>query len=234
MFWRDWTRGERLALIGIIIMLLAAIAAWLVVPGFRAIFKLSSPSFEPPPPPPPPAPLPDPLPPPPGTLNSTQPSVANRNIQIGSGTALNTGEQLKKNIRLTHNVRKLDITENGLPFNDAPRGVFGFYYAFSVLNSEYIKLNRINDDFTYFELHKLHDGTGEIIGFVSPDVASHLTREDRPAGYPVTLYNMKWPSATSIVSIPFNFIKAIKPSRTITIEEEEEDVYFQALDITLK
>lgn len=48
MFWRDWSRSERLSLISIVFGVLAATAAWYVVPEFRLLFGLPSASNAPP------------------------------------------------------------------------------------------------------------------------------------------------------------------------------------------
>ena len=83
-------------------------------------------------------------------------------------------------------------------------------------------------------MHKKIDGSCEIIGFVSPDVASHLSRSDRQKNYSFTLYNHTWSVAPNIVSIP---LKAIDLSQT-TIESRtippENGKHIEAFDITLK
>jgi hypothetical protein len=212
MIWRDWNRVERLTLVGVIGTLLAAVAAWLVVPEIRTI--ISKPNIVSYP-----------------QNKSTESNVSKtNNLDITVITSHGNEEDLLNNIRNIHQVRKLEVTENDLVFSVAPRGVYGFGYGHSLqYGPGVIKLNR-NNEFTKYEYHKLKDGVGEIIGFLSPDVASYIVREDRPAGFHATIYNKKWINAPALVSIPLNIINNSNNREVIL----DDGTRFYCLDIILK
>jgi hypothetical protein len=89
-------------------------------------------------------------------------------------------QQLRDDIRILHGVKKLEPVDNELTFIKAPNGVYGYAYVSSLGDLSYLELNCNESSFSsFFEIHKKNDGTCEIIGFVSPDVASHLSRSDR-------------------------------------------------------
>ncbi|ADN78375.1 hypothetical protein [Geobacter sulfurreducens] len=224
MIWKDWNRGERLSLVALIVGILAAIAAWLVVPEIRAfighsndtsnVANISTPS----------APTSPPQPPRVETKKAIF-TIADPAID----------EQLRNKIRLLHQTSKMEATENELTFTVAPRGIYGFGYGFQLANIDRLKLSRDGNNFTHFEYHKLNDGTGELIGFISLDSAARISREDRPAGFQATIYNHKWSGAPTLVSVPLTLITKEDPlevkDRNIVLDD---GTHMSALDIILK
>jgi hypothetical protein len=226
MIWRDWSRAERLSLIGIIIAMLAAVAAWLVVPEIRNIFndtknKSASTSSTTLPIPATVAPAPNAAP--------VATIASSKSIVSLSGPG---GDQaLRSRIRLSHQVKKLEVTDNELTFAVAPRGVYGFGYGWDIRDITNLTLDRDETNSYYFEYHKLNDGAGELIGFVALDSASRLSREDRPSGFQLTVYNSRWSGAPILVSIPIDLITPDCKDRSI---ELDDGTHLDALDIKLK
>lgn len=141
-------------------------------------------------------------------------------------------EELRQGMRQQHNVRRMEIIENELKFSVSPRGIFGFAQESFLEDTSNLKLHR---DFTYrglyFEIHKMSDGKGHLVGFASPDIAVKLQREDCPSNFPITIYSCKWSGASNIISIPLSKIKSGYSGRDI---KPDNNISVRALDVTLK
>lgn len=138
-------------------------------------------------------------------------------------------EKLRRQLRQEHGVRSLAITENELRFSVAPDGVYGFAQSIAFHDSNFLQLEREFLKRIHFEFHKMSDGHGEIIVFVSPDVSTMLNRKDRPIGYPATLYNRMWAGASVIESIPLDALGNEYEKRTIYPDDEK----ILALDVKI-
>lgn len=221
MIWRDWNRVERISLVGIIVGLLAAVAAWLVVPEIRTIIGRANETKS------------GPIAPGLSPHNTTTAPWISPTKPIVTLSEPGTEEELRANIRLSHQVRRLDVIENELRFSNAPRGVYGFVSQTNLILIETIgiTLRREGDFSNSFEIHKLSDGTAELIGFLAQDTASRLSRDNRSPGLQITLYSSKWEGAPSIVSIPMGLLNQDFDPRTIHLNNESSIL---AIDITVK
>jgi hypothetical protein len=149
----------------------------------------------------------------------------------GSVVQADEEDQLRRRLREEHGVRLIEIAENQLKFSAAPRKVYGFDQPMEIHDSNFLQLNREFSRSIQFEFHKMSDGKGEIIVFVSPDVATMLNRTDRPPGFRATLYNRMWVSAPVIDSIPLNALSKEYEERTIKFDNNNEVL---ALDVIIK
>ena len=133
-------------------------------------------------------------------------------------------------IRREHGVKELDVADNELKLSLAPRGTYSFANPTSLflLDTPIIDRKSTSDD---FEIHKLENGKAELVGFVSPDVADHLRRDDNSAKMSFTLYNKAWSRASNIVSVPLDHSRIKTIGRTIPVDENNN---VKALDLTAK
>lgn len=144
-------------------------------------------------------------------------------------------KQLRDDIRIRNGVKKLEPIDNELTFINAPCGVYGYSYIGYLFDLSKLKLECNESSFSQdFEIHKKNDGTCEIIGFVSSDVGSHLSRSDRQKNYSFTLYNHTWSAAPNIVSIPLRVIDLNLTSIIGRTIPQENNKNIEAFDITLK
>ena len=146
-----------------------------------------------------------------------------------SANGLNEEEQ-RQMIRQQHNVRRMEAVENELKYSVAPRNIYGFTSSMRLYNPSGIILHRGFSHSQAFEIHKMNDGTGRLIGFVSTDVAVHIQRDNRPSEFPITIYNRKWSEAPTMAIIPTSYIKSDYSGRRIVLDS---DTILRALDITL-
>jgi hypothetical protein len=142
-----------------------------------------------------------------------------------------TDEEQRQRMRQQHNVRRMEVLENELKFSVAPRGIFGFTQTVFIYDPSHLKLKREFSESLDFEIHKMTDGNGQLIGFVSPDTAVKLQRDDRPAKFLVTIYNSMWSGASIIVPIRLSDIQKGYSDRTIQLDDNTR---IRALDATLK
>ncbi len=140
-----------------------------------------------------------------------------------------TGAVSLNDIRKSHDVKQIDPSQNELRMSQLPSGVFGFVYPSGFDHPTSLEVYR-DFRFPYFEVHKLRTGQVTLIGFVGPDTAHYLVREDRPAQIQLTLYNVAWSDATALVSLPFERIQGESHARYIKIGDND----MRALDLTFQ
>lgn len=103
-------------------------------------------------------------------------------------------------LRAQRRLRGLASEEEGFGFDRLPPGVCGFTYSPAQDNCPLFASPRSQN----YEVHKLQDGSGILLGYVTPEEASQL----RVSRQQVTLHLFPEPGdpATALVSVPFERI----------------------------
>jgi hypothetical protein len=113
-------------------------------------------------------------------------------------------DDLRKEMREKNSVGELSA--NG-QFSQAPTGRFGFIAPRMlgmalVTQSPDLGLSRTPQDKASFEVHKLADGSGMLVGFVARDQLSELTSAQRPKTLRIALHSNASEKAPVIVAVP--------------------------------
>lgn len=79
-------------------------------------------------------------------------------------------EKQRRELRAAHGVRLVSEQEDGSGLHRLPKGVYGFTYAPGPHDAPLFREGRSHN----FEIHKLPDGTVQLVGFVSPHIAARI------------------------------------------------------------
>lgn len=114
---------------------------------------------------------------------------------------------LRQQLRTKNGVTELAAAAPGTRFSLAPTGSFGFIPPQAlamalVTQSPDLIMERAQPAGNAFEIHKLADGSGMVVGFVSPDVLPQLAPILRPRTVRITLYSNPSDKAPHIVAVP--------------------------------
>ena len=98
--------------------------------------------------------------------------------------------ELRKQLRTKNGVVELSAPKS--PFSQAPTGSFGFiapqFLGMAlVTQSPDLLLERVAPSANAYEIHKLADGSGMLVGFIGKDLIPQVTPADRPR---ITSYNV--------------------------------------------
>ena len=104
-------------------------------------------------------------------------------------------------LRVTHHVRLVSATEEGTGLNALPAGVYGFTYSPGLPNAPLFATRR----FRSYETHKLSDGEGVIVGYVTADSARQLA--EAAADVALQVQPEPHPEADAMVTIPYARIR---------------------------
>jgi hypothetical protein len=117
-------------------------------------------------------------------------------------------DQARQRFRAEHKVRLVSPQEDGRGFSSLPTGVYGFSYAPATETPLFVR-----HSFHSFEVHKLADGTGAIIGFCTAADAAKL--REKAERFDITLYPDVWQQATEPVAVPIPWLlnDLYKPQR---------------------
>jgi len=139
------------------------------------------------------------------TGTRTDPPAAERLSEPEQSNAeQSNAERLASPFRERHQVRSLRDIEDGLDLSRAPNGVFGFTVPWII--SPQSPMNQERGGTAVLELHKLANGSAELIAFVSQ--ADALRIEARNGVIEVSVFPEPWKEAATAVSIPLNEISS--------------------------
>ena len=98
-------------------------------------------------------------------------------------------------LRAERGLRQLSSEEEGFGYERLPPGVYGFTYSPAEHNCPLFASARYRN----YEVHRLQDGSGLLVGYVTPDEARQLTSSQQ-----VTIHLFPDPreQATTLVSVP--------------------------------
>ncbi len=114
---------------------------------------------------------------------------------------------LRHQLRAKNAVTELAANASGTRFSLAPTGSFGFIPPQAlamalVTQSPDLVMERIQPAGNAYEIHKLADGSGMVVGFVSHDALPQLAPILRPRTVRITLYSNPSDKAPHIVAVP--------------------------------
>jgi len=121
-------------------------------------------------------------------------------------TAGSEGE-LRRQLRAKNGVSELSSSTSVIRFSAAPTGSFGFITPkllglALITQSPDLPLEQMPPVSNAFEIHKLADGSGMLVGFVEANLKPQLTASQRPKNVRLGLYSNPSDKAPHIVAVP--------------------------------
>lgn len=100
-----------------------------------------------------------------------------------------------------------ELHSGTIRFSEAPTGSFGFIPPQAlglvlVTQSPDLALERVSSVPNAYEIHKLADGSGLLVGFLKKDMAAHIAPKERPKTLRITLHSSSSDEAPLIVAVP--------------------------------
>ncbi len=143
---------------------------------------------------------------------------------------------LRRQLRAKNGVTELSASVSGIRFSQAPTGSFGFiapqFLGMAlVTQSPDLTLERVPPAINAYEIHKLADGSGMVVGFVGPDLMPQLTPSTRPKSVRIALYSNPSDKATHIVAVPLVKLVADRMPTRLDPKKSDSPVLF---DMDLK
>ena len=114
-------------------------------------------------------------------------------------------QELRKQLRIKNSVAEL--TTATVPFSQAPIGSYGFIAPQPlgmalVTQSPDLLLERVAPTPNAYEVHKLADGSGMLVGFMGKELIAQVTPANRPHHIRITLYSNPSEKAPYIAAVP--------------------------------
>lgn len=115
--------------------------------------------------------------------------------------------ELRRQMRIKNEVAELS-TETML-FSEVPIGSFGFIAPQSlgmvlVMQNPDLELERVASTPHAYEIHKIADGGGLVVGFMDKEAASQISPSERPKNLRIALYSNPVDKTAAIVAIPLS------------------------------
>lgn len=138
--------------------------------------------------------------------------------------AAGSEQQLRAQIRQKIGVVELNVPQS--KFSEAPTGSFGFiapqFLGIAlVTQSPDLILNKVAPSANAYEIHKLADGSGLLIGFIPKDLASQVTPANRPHHVRIALYSALSEKAPLIAAVPL--IKLMVDRMPVKLDPKRAD-----------
>ena len=114
-------------------------------------------------------------------------------------------QDLRKQLRMKNSVAELNTAT--VPFSQAPIGSYGFIAPQPlgmalVTQSPDLLLERVAPAPNAYEIHKLADGSGMLVGFIGKELIAQVTPANRPHHIRITLYSNPSENAPYIAAVP--------------------------------
>jgi len=153
-------------------------------------------------------------------------------------------ESVLNQMRVSLGLRKLTPLETGKDIEETPTGTFFFVSSTSLSHTyfwrgenylEEVKKgavvdNRRNLVYDYFEIHYFSEDGLYLIGFVSADVASSISKLDGKDEKKILLSPYLWNSLNTLIHLPIKRI--VKADRRIISTDDEKSI--DVLDVVIK
>jgi len=115
--------------------------------------------------------------------------------------------ELRRQLRSKNGVSALSSDTSVIRFSVAPTGSFGFITPkllgmALITRSPDLSMEQIPPVSNAFEIHKLADGSGMVVGFVEENLKPQLTASERPKNVRIGLYSNPSIKAPHIVAVP--------------------------------
>ena len=126
---------------------------------------------------------------------------------------------LRRRLRSKNGVAELAASTPRMLFSQAPTGSFGFIVPkllgmALVMQSPDLAVDRTAPAGNAYEIHKLADGSGMVVGFVGTDTLPQVTPSQRPKTVRIALHSNLSEKAPHIVAVPLVKLAADRlPSR---------------------
>ncbi|WP_455377217.1 hypothetical protein [Petrachloros mirabilis] len=132
--------------------------------------------------------------------------------------------ELRKQLRSKNGVVELTVPKT--PFSQAQTGSFGFIAPSMlgmalVTQSPDLLLDRVAPTPNAYEIHKLADGSGMVVGFIPKELIPLVTPVDRPKGVRVNLYSSPSEKALYIAAVPL--VKLMVDRMPVKLEPKKVD-----------
>ncbi|MGZ8383880.1 MAG: hypothetical protein ACXWWE_07725 [Nitrospira sp.] len=137
-----------------------------------------------------------------------------------------TEADLRRQLRAKNAVVELGASTPKVLFSQAPTGAYGFIVPkllglALVTQSPDIGIERIASAANAYEIHKLADGSGMLVGFVALDLISKVTPSQRPKNIRLALHSNPSDKATHIVAVPL--VKLVADRMPIRLDPKNPD-----------
>jgi hypothetical protein len=132
--------------------------------------------------------------------------------------------ELRRQMRAKNGVAELRT--GTARFSQAPTGSFGFIAPQSlgmvlVTQSPDLALERESSTANAYEIHKLADGSGLLVGFMGKELVPQITPSERPKNLRISLYSNPLDKAPFIVAVPL--IKLMVDRMPIRLDPQKPD-----------
>lgn len=131
---------------------------------------------------------------------------------------------LRKQLRSKNAVTELGTAR--VPFSQAPTGSYGFIAPQAlglglVTQSPDLLLERSAPVFNAYEIHKLADGSGMVVGFIEKALIAQVTPESRPHHIRIALCSNRSDKTPYIAAVPLT--KLMVDRMPVRLEPKTED-----------
>ena len=132
--------------------------------------------------------------------------------------------ELRRQLRAKNGVVALSASTSVIRFSIAPTGSFGFIPSkllgmALITRSPDLPLEQMPPTSNAYEIHKLADGSGLLVGFVEADLKPQLTPSQRPKNVRLGLYSNPSDKAPHIIAVPL--IKLVVDRMPIRLDPKE-------------
>ncbi|MGQ0694800.1 MAG: hypothetical protein ACT4OL_04400 [Nitrospiraceae bacterium] len=132
--------------------------------------------------------------------------------------------ELRRQMRTKNGVAELHT--GTILFSQAPTGRFGFIAPqvlgmALVMQSPDLAFERAAPTANAYEIHKLADGSGMLVGFMRGDLVPHVTPSQRPKNIRIALYSNPSEKASVIVAVPL--VKLMVDRMPIRLDPKRPD-----------
>jgi hypothetical protein len=138
--------------------------------------------------------------------------------------AVGSEAELRHQMRAKNGVAELRT--GTVRFSHAPTGSFGFIAPQSlgmalVMQSPDFAMEQVAAIANAFEVHKLADGSGLLVGFMGKETVPHITSSERPKNLRISLYSNPSDKAPLIVAVPLT--KLLVDRMPIRLDPKQSD-----------
>jgi len=132
--------------------------------------------------------------------------------------------ELRRQLRAKNGVSELSSSTSVIRFSVAPTGSFGFITPkllglALITQSPDLPLEQTPPATNAYEIHKLADGSGMLVGFVEANLKPQLTPSQRPKNVRLGLYSNPSGKAPHIVAVPL--VKLVVDRMPIRLDPKE-------------
>jgi hypothetical protein len=119
-----------------------------------------------------------------------------------------------------------ELSTGSIRFSEAPIGSFGFIASQSlglvlVTQNPDLVLERVASTSNDYEIHKVADGSGLLVGFMDRETASQISPGERPKNLRIALYSNSVDKAPTIVAVPLS--KLMVDRMPIKVDPKKSD-----------